>query len=225
MLPFLFFGGLLLLFAAITRRVYPVISYLQPANLPLDAGDALWLARSVLGEAGADAARSKEGLAVISTILRRYSMMHKNPSFDSLTSFLQWFSSPVRAPGTPGGDAFTKEHPAEAARSHSRHIYNLSADEIPAEIWTLVNDVFAGRVELLPQMGNFASYTLYQAYGADVTNEGTREATMPGAVRAKGDGTYVPVAGTSPRSNVFSAMGQALAYPRVYVAPVASSAA
>lgn len=186
--------------------------------------DALWCARGLVGEAGEDAAESPEGDAVLSTWIRRFTMLTDarlrrgdSAPWQTLTDLVRAHSQPINPRWAAGGD-LAERHPDRATESHLRRrerMASLGWEEIPRGIRELVVRTLAGHARLgAPTSIDFASPTLLERYGADWGVSGEplslrmkkRLATFDRAIRTKHaseGGRYVHVAGTHPASNFF----------------------
>lgn len=173
--------------------------------------DALWLARMVVGEAGARAGNSAESKALVSTIVRRWwqlEVRHGRPR--TLTQFARAFSTPIQ-PTPPRPE---RHLPLQAQ----------SWLELPEDIRECVSSILTGRAPLtLPGSVNWGSPILYTRHGLDTASAATRAATAPAAIvsretaRGVREPRYEAVPGASPRGNVFhsTSWSRGAAEPRI----------
>lgn len=110
-------------------------------SLPLSGLDALWLARSIVGESQRDA------LAVGSTLLRRWCFV--NDQRKNAGSSLLWptFTDLVRAYSQPVNPAWADRGTEQQIARRAR-ITGLSWAEIPESVRTVVLGLLGGRVPL-----------------------------------------------------------------------------
>lgn len=185
----------------------------------IDAEDALWLARALMGEGGRSA--RAERLALAATMVRGWMLSGRARFAD----WLRGFSQPINPRWLPGADLWN-QHAArvaagnghaslvsDAAAARRVHFQSLPWSEIPADVRADVIGIVTGSLPLeLDGFGpasNFGGPVLYRSYGLKTSSLADRRRTAPAAVQSResrrgvAGPRYEHAPGSGPGGNVF----------------------
>lgn len=136
-------------------------------NRPVTDKDALWAARALIGEAGRNAWQTKEGYAILWTMLNRWVLTSDVLPRMSYGDLLQRYCQPINPAWLHGGAHDpdpTKETDVERRRLVRR---SLGWHQLPPQLRKVVYDVLTGRVPAGPYAGlvHFAAPDVRPASG------------------------------------------------------------
>lgn len=153
-------------------------------TLALTGDDALWLARALVGEAGPDAADGPEGLAIASTMLRRWSVVNDARAARGQPALWPTFAALLMAYCQPINPDWARRGSPEQQARRAR-ITSMPWSDIPPRIRELALGVLSGRERLTARPAvDFAAASLVEdrvrgnALLARVTVPGAHNAFM-----------------------------------------------